>query len=346
MNYGMSLFMKGLNKMKKIFYALTLCLSICILSACSTEKQAYSKTDFCFDTAVTLTIYDTASNADNANALLDEAITLCHSYDDMFSRTKEGSDIYRINTSGGEWTTVSDETISLIQSALEYCEMTGGQIDITIAPVKDLWNFSGTEDVKMPATADIETQLSHVGYSQIEIQGNKVRLKDPQAAIDLGFIAKGYVADQARALLLKHGAKSALINLGGNIAVIGEKPDGSAFQIGIQKPFAPAGTYCATVSASQSVTGTSSVVTSGTYERCFEHNGKLYHHILDSKTGKPAQTDLSGVTIITDSSLHADALSTTCLLLGLDQGVSYIEKLDDVEAVFVTVDGEIVDTRK
>lgn len=345
MNYGMSLFMKGLNKMKKIFYALTLCLSICILSACSTEKQAYSKTDFCFDTAVTLTIYDTASNADSANALLDEAITLCHSYDDMFSRTKEGSDIYRINTSGGEWTTVSDETISLIQSALEYCEMTGGQIDITIAPVKDLWDFSENEWVKMPATSDIETQLTHVGYSQIEIQGNKVRLEDPQAAIDLGFIAKGYIADHIRAFLLENDVKSALINLGGNIAVIGEKPDGSAFQIGIQKPFAPAGTYCATVSASQSVTGTSSVVTSGTYERCFEHNGKLYHHILDSETGKPAQTDLSGVTIITDSSLHADALSTTCLLLGLDQGVAYIEKLEDVDAVFVTVDGEIVDTR-
>ena len=345
MNYGMSPLMKGLNTMKKILYALTLFLSLCILSGCSAGKQAYSKTDFCFDTAVTLTIYDTASNEDSANALLDEAIMLCHSYDDMFSRTKEGSDIYRINTAGGEWTTVSDETISLIQSALEYCEMTGGAIDITLAPVKDLWDFSGNDDVKMPATSDIETQLTHVGYSQIEIQGNKVRLEDPQAAIDLGFIAKGYIADHIRAFLLENDVKSALINLGGNIAVIGEKPDGSAFQIGIQKPFAPAGTYCATVSASQSVTGTSSIVTSGTYERCFEHNGKLYHHILDSETGKPAQTDLSGVTIITDSSLHADALSTTCLLLGLDKGVSYIEKLDDVEAVFVTVDGEIVDTR-
>ena len=331
--------------MKKIYYFFILCLSACILSGCSTGKQAYSKTDFCFDTAVTLTIYDSSSHADSTNALLDEALSLCHFYDDLFSRTKEGSDIYRINTAAGEWTTVSPETISLIQSALEYCEMTGGEIDITIAPVKDLWDFSGNEDIKMPATSDIEAQLTHVGYSQIEIRGNKVRLEDPQAAIDLGFIAKGYIADHVRSFLLENGVKSALINLGGNIAIIGEKPDGNAFQIGIQKPFSPAGTYCATVSASQSVPGTSSVVTSGTYERCFEYNGNLYHHILDCKTGKPVQTDLSGVTIITDSSLHADALSTTCLLLGLDESLAYIEKLTDVEAVFITTEGKTVDTR-
>ncbi len=333
--------------MKKIFPILIFCLSVCtLLSGCSTGKQAYSKTDFCFDTAVTLTIYDSASAADKTSALLDEAMALCHTYDDMFSRTKEGSDIYRINHSGGEWTTVSDETISLIQSALEYCEMTGGEIDITIAPVKDLWDFSGTENVKMPATANIASALEHVDYSQIEIEGNKVRLADPQAGIDLGFIAKGYIADHLRSFLLEKGVKSALINLGGNIAVIGVKPDGSAFQIGVQEPFATAGTYCTTVSASQSTPGTSSVVTSGIYERSFEYNGKLYHHILDCETGKPAQTDLAGVTIITDSSLHADALSTTCLLLGLEKGLAYIEELDGVEAVFVTASGEIVDSRE
>ncbi len=332
--------------MKKTFYILLFCLSVCtLLSGCSTGKQAYSKTDFCFDTAVTLTIYDSTSASDEANALLDEAIALCHNYDDMFSRTKEGSDIYRINHAGGEWTTVSDETISLIQSALEYCEMTRGEIDITIAPVKDLWDFSGDENIKMPATADIVSALEHVDYSFVEINGNKVRLATPQAGIDLGFIAKGYIADHLRSFLLEHGVKSALINLGGNIAVIGKKPDGSAFQIGVQEPFASAGTYCATVAASQSKPGTSSVVTSGIYERCFTYNNKLYHHILDCETGKPAQTDLAGVTIITDSSLHADALSTTCLLLGLDKAVSYIEGLEDVDAVFVTLDGEIVDTR-
>lgn len=331
--------------MKKIYLSFILCLLLVSLTGCGSSAQAYSKTDFCFDTAVTLTIYESASASEEANALLDEAMALCQNYDAMFSRTKEGSDIYRINHSGGEWTTVSDETVSLIQSALEYCKLTDGMIDITIAPVKDLWDFSGTENVKMPATADIAAALAHVDYTYIEIEGNKVRLSDPQAGIDLGFIAKGYIADHIRSFLLENGVKSALINLGGNIAVIGEKPDGSEFQIGIQKPFATAGTYCTTVSASQSVTGTSSVVTSGTYERSFEYNGKLYHHILDCETGKPAQTDLSGVTIITDSSLHADALSTTCLLLGLDKGIAYIEELDDVEAVFITTDGEIVDTR-
>lgn len=331
--------------MKKYTTVFISALLLVLLTACSGNSQAYSKTDFCFDTAVTLTIYDSASAAEEANALLDEAISLCHSYDDMLSRTKEGSEIYQINHAAGEWTMVSDETINLIQAALDYCQMTGGEIDITIAPVKDLWDFSETEDRDMPPTSDIEQKLTHVGYSLVEIKGNKVRLNDPEAAIDLGFIAKGYIADHIRAFLLENGVKSALINLGGNIAVIGEKPDGNAFQIGVQKPFAPTGTYCTTVSSSQKITGTSSVVTSGIYERCFEYNGKLYHHIIDTETGMPAQTDLVGVTIITDSSLHADALSTTCLLLGLDRGVSYIKDLPDVEAVFITTDGDIIDTR-
>ena len=331
--------------MKKIYSVFLLCILIVCLSGCGNNSQAYSKTDFCFDTAVTLTIYDSASASDKTNALLDEAMLLCHNYDAMFSRTKEGSDIYRINHAAGEWTAVSDETVNLIQSALEYCNMTNGAIDITIAPVKDLWDFSENEDRNMPASSDIESALTHVNYTFIEINGNKIRLTDPQAGIDLGFIAKGYIADHIRSFLLENGVKSALINLGGNIAVIGEKPDGSPFQIGVQEPFATAGTYCATVSASQSVTGTSSVVTSGIYERCFEYNNTLYHHILDCETGRPVQTDLAGVTIITDSSLHADALSTTCLLLGLDNGISYIEGLENVEAVFITVDGTIVDTR-
>lgn len=333
--------------MKKLSFFLLISAILCCLSGCGSPKETYTKTDFCFDTAVSVTIYDSANNADNANALLDETITLCHTYDNMFSRTIEGSDIYRINHAGGEWTTVSDETIQLIQSALEYCEMTNGQIDITIAPVKDLWDFSGNPAARPPKSKALKKILPLVDYHLVEIEGNKVRLDHPDAAIDLGFIAKGYIADQIRAFLLESDVKSALINLGGNIAVIGEKPDGNDFTIGIQEPFASAGSYITTVSCSESGNNTySSVVTSGTYERCFEYNEKLYHHILDSSTGRPVNTDLTSVTILTDSSLHADALSTTCLLLGLDKGVSYIKALDDVEAIFISKDGDIVDTRE
>jgi len=324
-----------------------MCFYLFALSGCGTQQQTYSKTDFCFDTAVSVTIYDSAAQAERVNALLDETLALCNSYDDMFSRTKEGSDIYRINHAEGEWTTVSDETIQLIQSALEYCKMTNGQIDITIAPVKDLWDFSGNDDVEMPRLATIAETLPLVDYSGIEIEGSKVRLSHPNAAIDLGFIAKGYIADHVRAFLLESGVESALINLGGNIAVIGEKPDGNEFTIGIQEPFASAGSYVMTVGCSQSGAGSySSVVTSGTYERSFTYNDKLYHHILDTSTGQPADTDLASVTILTDSSLHADALSTTCLLLGCEKGVAYIESLDDVDAIFITTDGKIVDTRE
>lgn len=333
--------------MKKNTAILLILLLVALLYGCAYEQETYTKTDFCFDTSVSVTIYDKASNASDAEAILDETIALCRDYDDMLSRTREGSDIWNINHAGGEWTTVSDDTLRLIQSSLEYCELTGGEIDITIAPVKELWDFTQTEDIHMPATRTIAEALTHVDYHLIEISGNKIRLNDPEAAIDLGFIAKGYIADHIRSFLLEKEVKSALINLGGNIVTIGEKPDGSAYQIGIQEPFAAPGTYLMTVPCSDSESGAySSVVTSGIYERCFEYNGKLYHHILDSSTGQPVQSDLASVTILCDTSLHADALSTTCLILGLERSITFIEGLEYADAIFITTDGRIIDTRE
>ncbi len=340
------IFKSGKFKMISMFFSISICFaSAFLLTGCQRNAEAFTRTDFCYDTVISLTIYDTADNADSVNALLDEAITLCREYDLLFTRTGESGDIYRINHAGGEWTNVSDETIRLLQSALQYCEMTNGQIDITIAPVKDLWDFTGDPDARPASTTDTEAALAHVDYRLVEINGNNVRLADPDAGIDVGFIAKGYIADQVRALLLEKGVTSALINLGGNIAVIGEKPEGAAFQIGIQEPFATAGSYMYTVECSDTKNNYSSVVTSGTYERSFTYNGKLYHHILDCSTGKPVETDLTGVTILTDSSLHADALSTTCILLGYEKAKSYIESLEDVEAVLIRADGELYDTR-
>ncbi len=332
--------------MKKYFSIILICLTTCLLFGCSGRTEAYNKTDFCFDTSVSITIYDTVKNADHAKELLNDCIAMCHTYDDMFSRTKENSDVYRINHADGEWTAVSDETISLIQSSLEYCNMTSGDIDITIAPVKDMWNFTQTDEIHMPASSDLERMLTHVDYTQIEIKGNKVRLSDPEASIDLGFIAKGYIADHIRAFLLENGVKSALINLGGNIATIGEKPDGTTFQIGVQKPFAASGSYITVVSCSDRDSDYSSIVTSGVYERYFEYNDKLYHHILDTSTGQPATTDLLSATILTDSSIHADALSTICILLGLEKSLNYINSLGEVDAIFITSDGELIDTRE
>ena len=168
------------------------------------------------------------------------------------------------------------------------------------------------------------------------MKDNTVRLTDPHAAIDVGGIAKGYIADRVKEYLKKQGVKHAIINLGGNVLAMGGRLDGSDYNIGIQKPFDNAGEPITSVRISSK-----SVVTSGTYQRYFEAGGKLYHHILDPHTGLPCENNLHSVTIITDSSLTADALSTTCFLLGLDKSLQLIDQLDNVDAVFITKDNKI-----
>ena len=175
-------------------------------------------------------------------------------------------------------------------------------------------------------------------YKNIKITGNTVTLSDAQAAIDLGAIAKGYIGDRVKDFLLSKGITSGMINLGGNVLVIGEKPDGSLWKIGIRKPFSEDGSeLSAVVSAADQ-----SVVTSGTYERYFIKDNTLYHHILNTQTGYPARTGLSSVSILSDGSAKGDALSTICFLLGPEKGMDLIEKTDGVEALFITEEGELL----
>ena len=154
--------------------------------------------------------------------------------------------------------------------------------------------------------------------------------------LDLGAIAKGYIADKLKEYLVENGVEHALINLGGNILIIGDKPDGSKYNIGIQKPFDQTGQPITSVKVSDT-----SLVTTGIYERCFEKDDTLYHHILDPATGYPCQNNLYSVTIVTKSSVMADALSTTCFLLGLKDGMELINSLEGVEALFITDDYEL-----
>ena len=168
-----------------------------------------------------------------------------------------------------------------------------------------------------------------------EAQGTAY-LPRPGMRLDLGALAKGYIADKVKALLLERGVKSGVIDLGRNILLIGEKPGGAAFSIGVQSPM-NSGDLLRVLSLRDM-----SLVTSGTYERYFEQDGKRYHHVLDPFTGFPADTDLSAVTVLSDSSLWGDALSTACLLLGVDDGLKLIDSIPDAEALFVRTDGTVV----
>ena len=332
-------------------------LSLCLSGCGRQEKVPFTKTDFYFDTVVSLTIYDTPDNQAKVESLLDEAMAECARYDDLLNAYKEGSEIWQINHAAGEWVLVSDETKNMIYNALKYCDMTDGSIDITIKPVKDLWDFTPDGNNAVPPETYLSKALSHVDYRSIETEGNKVRLLDPEAQIDPGFIAKGFIADELKAFLLSKGTDCAVINLGGNVQTIGAKPDGSLFSVGIQKPWADSGVFCKTVSVgeSDSVKGAKStalretqtaVATSGVYERYFKMGERVYHHILDTATGMPVQTDLDSVTIIAHSATDADALSTTCLILGSEKAESYIRSLENIDAILIKQDGTIIDTKE
>lgn len=317
-----------------------LVLTFAILTGCARNTVPISRTGFYFDTVIQITLYDTEDET-----ILDGCFALAEKYENLLSVTKEGSDIWKVNHGGGDTVIVSRETADLLLTALDYSVMSEGKIDPAIRPVSKLWGFGTDDDLHVPEESDIAEALSHVSGQKIqtgcgdtpEIAASgcsTICLNDPKAAIDLGFIAKGYIADQIKEYLLSENVHSACISLGGNILAIGEKPDGSPFRIGIQEPFAAQGTTLDTVEIKDT-----SVVTSGIYERCFYENGVLYHHVLDTATGYPVDNELAGVTVICKSSVKADALSTSCLCMGLEKGRQYLDKWPDVAYLLITKDG-------
>ncbi len=309
-------------------FLLPLCMCIC-MTGCARNTEPVCQTGFYFDTVIQITLYDTQDTA-----IMDGCFALADTYEDMLSATVEGSDVWRINHSGGTPVTVSEDTISLLRTALRYAELTDGRVDPTILPVSELWNFGSDSTPHIPDDSALKEALTHVSYQSVSIEENTVTLADPQAAIDLGFIAKGYIADRMKDYLLEQGVQSACINLGGNVMTIGSKPDGSPFKIGIQKAFAEEGVTAAVIDICDI-----SAVTSGIYERCFYENGVLYHHILDTSTGYPVENDIASVTILCPSSVDADALSTACCCLGVEESMQFMRSMDNVEYLFLMKDG-------
>ena len=320
------------QKKSGVFFITAVLLSAALLSGCTTPPQSESltMTGTYFDTVVQIEVWGADQD------IMDHCREMCENYEQMLSATIDTSEISEINNAGGEPVTVSDETAELIEKGIEYGEISGGLFDITIAPASGLWNFTDNEDKTLPDPDELAEAVTHIDYHCVNVDGNTVVLTDPEAQIDLGGIAKGYIADQLKEYLESEGIEHALIDLGGNMLALGGRYDGTDFRIGLQMPFADTGTAMAAVSINDQ-----SVVTSGDYERYFEKDGVIYHHILDPDTGYPVQNDLDQVTIISDKSVDGDALSTTCFAMGLEGGLELIRSLDGVEAVFVTKDGEI-----
>jgi len=260
-----------------------------------------------FDTMISIRLY-----GDRAAEWMQGCADYCSSMENTLSAEKETSELYRVNHRTKQTVTVSDDLAECIEEGLKYSEMSDGAFDITILPVKDLWDFEeNSHEGTVPDDADIQEQLKKVDYTKVHLNGNELSFDSPDTMIDLGGIAKGYISGKLKEYLTGEGCRSALINLGGNVRAIGTKPDGSEWTVGIQTPFDDRGTVLTTLSTSDD-----SVISSGIYERYFESNGKIYHHIIDPRTGYPAETDLNQVTVVGEDDAAGDALATIGIVLG------------------------------
>lgn len=307
-----------MKKLKYLLIVLMLCLVAGGIYIAGRADNEYTKTEFVLDTTCSVTFYGKDAKA-AADAVFDEVRRI----ESLMSMYKEGSDVSRINIAKeGETVKVSKDTYAVLKTALSVCEKSGGGFDITIAPITALWNF-GAENPKVPKKEAIENALLSVDYKNIVLCDNLMVIKlKTETKIDLGGAAKGYAGDCARAVAEQYNLKGGIIDLGGNIICFGENPksDNGKWVVGIQIPFEPSGTYEKTVEIDE---GT--VVTSGNYQRYFEKNSTIYHHILNPETGYPKDGEYDSVTVIADSSLVADCLSTAAYVLGEDDGTKLVK---------------------
>ena len=333
---------------------------------------------FLFNTQVHMHAYGDAAADPDATARLDAALVAardrCLFFERAFSRTRDDSDIARAHAASPNAVPVSPQTARLVRQALGYCERSRGKFDITMGTVTSLWNFHTGE---VPSRLALARALPHVDYRHIvldeeslgkdsPVQGSldddalnacvsrvpsskssqpTLAITDPQTILDLGGVAKGYIADDLADLFIAHSVGRFVINLGGNVVVRGGRPAdasarppvaaGSPWRIGIINPLDPAHNRAIVDMAD------GSVVTSGIHERRFTKGGVTYHHILDPATGMPAKTDLTSATIIAPRSMDCDGYSTTALMLGARDAIDFVESLPGIEAVLIDEADEV-----
>lgn len=311
-------------------------------SGCRSEQQTdfepFAKNHVALNTVNRITIYDKSRR--DAELILDAAFSRIDEVEAAMSLYIDESEINQINRQAGvKSVQVSQETFDLLLLAEESARLSQGAFDPTIGPLVTAWGIT-SDNPRIPDDEELDVLLELVNYRNLVMeQPDGVFLAREGMKLDLGGIAKGYAADEAKRIIREMGSSSALINLGGNILLAGSKPDGTPWRIGVQDPHSSRGRYIVIITLEG---GT--VVTSGTYERYFFDNDIRYHHILDTSTGFPADTGLESVTIVTENSAYADALSTAAFVLGIEEGFAFIESIEDVEAVFITEDKRVFKT--
>lgn len=320
---------------KKIIGILLIILVFMITAFTGCSKKVVepiSKSEFVLDTYCKVIIYDKSSEQ-----VLDKAFDKLNEINVKMNASNEDSEISKISKQAGlGYVKVSDDTYYVIKKGIEFSELTGGKFDITVGPLVKLWGII-SPNPHVPTEQELKATLPLIDYKNVLLDdANKsVMLKVKGMALDLGGIAKGYAGDAVAKVLQDNGVKHAIIDLGGNVMTLGSKPDGSNWRIGIQDPYSTRGEYLGIVS-----TTNKAVVTSGIYERYFEKDGKIYHHIMDTKTGYPVDNNLESVTIITGESINGDALAKA-FTMGLEKGMEFVKQQKGIEAIFVTKDKKV-----
>lgn len=297
----------------------------------TTNDEPYSQDIFAMDTYMTVSAY-----GDKGQAAVEAAVKEINRLDALLSTGKEDSEVSQLNRTGkGK---LSKDTDALLKEALDLYESTGNAYDISIYPVMKLWGFTDG-NYKVPSEKDLQKALSLVGADGVSYDPAKktVSFTRDGMAIDFGGIAKGYTSGRVSEIFKEQGITSGLVNLGGNVQTVGLKPDGSEWNIGIQDP-EDTNSMLGVVQ-----THDKAVITSGGYERNFEEDGVTYHHIIDPKTGYPADSGLTSVTIVSDNGTLADGLSTSLFILGKDGAVQYWSShKKDFDFILYEKDGTLV----
>ncbi len=299
-------------------------LIFCLLAGCA-PKQA-ERTIFAMDTVMTLRVY-----GKDAEAGVQAAVQRINELEKLLSVTREDSRVWQLNHAGGQPVAVEEDLLSLLRTAQEVGDATGGALDVTLYPVLRSWGFT-TDAFQVPSQEKLTELLNDVNYKAVQLDGSSVTLPEG-AELDFGALAKGYAGEVCAQLLRERGITSALLMLGGNIQTVGSSPDGSPWTIGVQDPGGEEGALLGTVELEDRA-----AVTSGGYQRYFEEDGVRYWHILDPKTGKPARSGLVSVTVVGQSGALCDALSTALFVLGREEALDYWRSHRDLELILVDED--------
>lgn len=327
-------FIKG----KAIAIALVTILGSSLLQGCSLKNtEPLVKTEFMLGTVCTIQLYDNQSEE-----VITKVFDRIKDIENKMSVNKDGTEADAIaNAAGKSYVKVSDDTYYVIQKGKYYSEWSEGKFDITIGPLVKLWGI-GTNSARVPNKNEIDEKKALISYKDVLLndKDKSVMLAKEGMLLDLGGIAKGYAADEAARILRENNVNHAIVNLGGNIVVLNDNVNGKPWNIGVQDPYNTRGEPAAQVSLVNKT-----VVTSGIYERYFEKDGVRYHHILNPFNGYPMDSDLASVTIITDTSIDADAMTKNLYYLGSVKGLDYAANTSNIEAIFITKDKKIYTTK-